>query len=135
MTTLPIKWPGMPASWGKPDPSLEDTVNGILKFMYRKGIISVAAREVRAVSPIRERDAEHQDPSERYRLRYGLPPMPGRCGRARVRRGDSEGRSLGAAVRSPGQRAKCACLQQPPPLESVSESFWQGTVNRCARTR
>jgi len=27
--------------WGKPDPSLEDTVNGILKFMYRKGIISV----------------------------------------------------------------------------------------------
>jgi thioester reductase-like protein len=32
--------------WGKPDPSLEDTVNGILKFMYRKGIISVAAREV-----------------------------------------------------------------------------------------
>jgi thioester reductase-like protein len=32
--------------WGKPDPSLEDTVNGILKFMYRKGIISVAPREV-----------------------------------------------------------------------------------------
>jgi thioester reductase-like protein len=31
--------------WGKADPSLEDTVNGILKFMYRKGIISVAARE------------------------------------------------------------------------------------------
>jgi thioester reductase-like protein len=31
--------------WGKPDPSLEDTVNGILKFMYRKGIISVATRE------------------------------------------------------------------------------------------
>jgi thioester reductase-like protein len=28
--------------WGKPDPSLEDTVNGILKFMQRKGIISVA---------------------------------------------------------------------------------------------
>jgi len=42
--------------WGKPDPSLEDTVNGILKFMYRKGIISVAAREVKAMSPIRERD-------------------------------------------------------------------------------
>jgi thioester reductase-like protein len=40
--------------WGKPDPSLEDTVNGILKFMYRKGIISVAAREVNAVSPICE---------------------------------------------------------------------------------
>ena len=34
--------------WGKPDPSLEDTVNGILKFMYRKGIISVAARESNA---------------------------------------------------------------------------------------
>jgi thioester reductase-like protein len=32
--------------WGKPDPSLEDTVNGILKFMHRKGIISVAPREV-----------------------------------------------------------------------------------------
>jgi len=37
--------------WGKADPSLEDTVNGILKFMYRKGIISVATREVNAVSP------------------------------------------------------------------------------------
>jgi thioester reductase-like protein len=37
--------------WGKPDPSLEDTVNGILKFMYRKGIISVAAREINALSP------------------------------------------------------------------------------------
>ena len=37
--------------WGKADPSLEDTVNGILKFMHRKGIISVAAREVNAVSP------------------------------------------------------------------------------------
>jgi thioester reductase-like protein len=33
------------SAWGKADPSLEDTVNGILKFMYRKGIISVAARE------------------------------------------------------------------------------------------
>jgi hypothetical protein len=42
--------------WGKADPSLEDTVNGILKFMYRKGIISVAAREVNAVSPIYERE-------------------------------------------------------------------------------
>jgi thioester reductase-like protein len=30
---------------GKADPSLEDTVDGILKFMHRKGIISVAARE------------------------------------------------------------------------------------------
>ena len=37
--------------WGKPDPSLEDTVNGILKFMFRKGIISVAAREGNAVLP------------------------------------------------------------------------------------
>jgi thioester reductase-like protein len=36
---------------GKADPSLEDTVNGILKFMYRKGIISVAAREVNALPP------------------------------------------------------------------------------------
>ena len=36
--------------WGKADPSLEDTVNGILKFMHRKGIISVAAREVDALS-------------------------------------------------------------------------------------
>jgi thioester reductase-like protein len=41
--------------WGKADPSLEDTVNGILKFMYRKGIISVAAREMNAVAPILER--------------------------------------------------------------------------------
>jgi thioester reductase-like protein len=35
--------------WGKPDPSLEDTVHGILKFMQRKGIISVAMREFNAV--------------------------------------------------------------------------------------
>jgi len=34
--------------WGKADPSLEDTVNGILKFMHRKGIISVAVREPKA---------------------------------------------------------------------------------------
>jgi thioester reductase-like protein len=39
------------SKWGKADPSLEDTVNGILKFMHRKGIISVAAREPNAVSP------------------------------------------------------------------------------------
>src|SRR5216684_1133483 len=39
------------SKWGKADPSLEDTVNGILKFMHRKGIISVAAREPSAVSP------------------------------------------------------------------------------------
>ena len=38
------------SKWGIPDPSLEDTVNGILKFMYRKGIISVAAREVAPAS-------------------------------------------------------------------------------------
>ncbi|MGD0213726.1 MAG: fatty acyl-AMP ligase [Terriglobales bacterium] len=37
------------SKWGKPDPSLEDTVNGILRFMQRKGIISVAAREFNAV--------------------------------------------------------------------------------------
>ena len=36
------------SAWGKTDPSLEDTVNGILKFMHRKGIISVAARELDA---------------------------------------------------------------------------------------
>ena len=35
--------------WGKADPSLEDTVNGILRFMQRKGIISVAAHEFTAV--------------------------------------------------------------------------------------
>jgi thioester reductase-like protein len=34
---------------GIADPSLEDTVNGILKFMHRKGIISVAAREANSV--------------------------------------------------------------------------------------
>jgi thioester reductase-like protein len=39
------------SKWGKADPSLEDTVNGILKFMHRRGIISVAAREPSAVSP------------------------------------------------------------------------------------
>jgi thioester reductase-like protein len=38
------------SAWGKPDPSLEDTVNGILRFMRRKGIISVAAREFNAVA-------------------------------------------------------------------------------------
>ncbi len=40
------------SAWGKADPSLEDTVNGILKFMHRKGIISVAAREPSAVSTL-----------------------------------------------------------------------------------
>ncbi len=33
-------------AWGQPDPSLEDVVNGILKFMHRKGIIAVAPREI-----------------------------------------------------------------------------------------
>jgi thioester reductase-like protein len=37
------------SAWGKPDPSLEETVNGILRFMQRRGIISVAAREFKAV--------------------------------------------------------------------------------------
>jgi thioester reductase-like protein len=37
------------SAWGKSDPSLEDTVNGILKFMQRKGIVSVAPREFNAV--------------------------------------------------------------------------------------
>jgi thioester reductase-like protein len=35
--------------WGKPDPSLEDTVNGILRFMQRKGIISVGLGELNVV--------------------------------------------------------------------------------------
>ncbi len=39
------------SKWGKADPSLEDTVNGILKFMHRKGIISLGTREPSAVSP------------------------------------------------------------------------------------
>jgi thioester reductase-like protein len=38
------------SAWGKPDPSLEQTVNGILRFMQRKGIISVAPREFNTVS-------------------------------------------------------------------------------------
>ena len=33
------------STWGRADPTLEDTVNGILKFMNRKGIISVSVRE------------------------------------------------------------------------------------------
>src|SRR5580693_4705343 len=40
------------AAWGQPDPSLEDTVSGILKFMQRKGIISVAHREFNAVGSL-----------------------------------------------------------------------------------
>ncbi len=38
------------SAWGKPDPTLEETVNGILRFMHRKGIISVAPREFNAVA-------------------------------------------------------------------------------------
>ena len=47
------------SAWGKPDPSLEDTVNGILRFMQRKGIISVATREFSAVRnlPVGSSDA------------------------------------------------------------------------------
>ena len=40
------------SEWGKADPTLEDTVSGILKFMHRKGIISVAPRELEAVPPV-----------------------------------------------------------------------------------
>jgi thioester reductase-like protein len=39
--------------WGKADPSLEDTVNGIVRFMERKGIISVAVPEFNAVANCR----------------------------------------------------------------------------------
>jgi len=42
------------SAWGKPDPSLEDTVNGILRFMQRKGIISVGIRELNAVGDCRQ---------------------------------------------------------------------------------
>ena len=41
------------SAWGKADPSLEDTVNGILRFMQRKGIISVGSRELNAVGNCR----------------------------------------------------------------------------------
>ncbi len=37
--------------FGKADPSLDETVNGILKFMHRKGIISVAPREINLTAP------------------------------------------------------------------------------------
>jgi hypothetical protein len=42
------------SAWGKPDPSLEDTVNGILTFMSRKGIISVAPREAHEIGQIND---------------------------------------------------------------------------------
>jgi hypothetical protein len=37
--------------FGQADPSLKDTVNGILKFMHRKGIISIAPREIKVATP------------------------------------------------------------------------------------
>ena len=37
---------------GKPDPSLEDTVNGLLRFMHRKGIISVGMRGYNPVGSV-----------------------------------------------------------------------------------
>jgi thioester reductase-like protein len=40
--------------WSKPDPSLEETVHGILRFMHRKGIISVAPRGFNTVSNCHE---------------------------------------------------------------------------------
>jgi thioester reductase-like protein len=40
------------STWGKPDPSLEETVNGILRFMQRKGIISVGMRGFNAVNTL-----------------------------------------------------------------------------------
>jgi len=51
------------SAWGKPDPSLEDTVNGILKFMYRKGIISVGIRELNAVAGCRQAPQPRADAS------------------------------------------------------------------------
>jgi hypothetical protein len=41
------------SAWGRADPSLEDTVSGILRFMQRKGIISDAARNFRVVGAVR----------------------------------------------------------------------------------
>jgi thioester reductase-like protein len=41
------------SEWGRPDPTLEETVNGILRFMHRKGIISVGIRELNAVGEFR----------------------------------------------------------------------------------
>ena len=43
------------SAWGRQDPSLEETVNGILKFMRRKGIISVGMREVNPVGRYHQR--------------------------------------------------------------------------------
>jgi thioester reductase-like protein len=38
------------SAWGLPDPSLEDTVDGIMRFMQRKGIVSVASRRFNAAA-------------------------------------------------------------------------------------
>ena len=45
------------SAWGKADPSLDDTVSGILKFMNRKGIISVAPRQVDIVAAVQTQNA------------------------------------------------------------------------------
>jgi thioester reductase-like protein len=50
------------SKWGIPDPSLEDTVAGILKFMNRKGIISVAARELNTESSSSETEVSLAEP-------------------------------------------------------------------------
>jgi thioester reductase-like protein len=50
------------SAWGIPDPSLEDTVAGILKFMNRKGIISVAARELSTESSSSETEVSLAEP-------------------------------------------------------------------------
>ena len=57
------QWARGASAWGKPDPSLEDTVNGILKFMYRKGIISVGIREHNAIAGCRQVPLTHVDAS------------------------------------------------------------------------
>src|ERR1700726_3151203 len=41
------------SAWGLPDPSLEDTVDGILRFMQRKGIISVVHRDFQTAASVR----------------------------------------------------------------------------------
>jgi hypothetical protein len=48
--------------WGIPDPTLEETVNGILKFMNRKGIISIAARDLNS-APSSDRELAFTDVS------------------------------------------------------------------------
>jgi thioester reductase-like protein len=50
------------SKWGIPDPSLEDTVAGILKFMNRKGIISVAARELSTETSSSETEVSLAEP-------------------------------------------------------------------------